>query len=150
VSSTDAATGLRWSDTIDDIDWAELSALYRAAPLGDKPPEHLRIAFTNSRYRCVVRDAAGRLIGAGRVLADGVDCAYLCDIAVLPAHQGSGLGQAIVGRLVERARGHRKILLYAVPGKEPFYRRFGFRRLLTAMAIFPDAEAAVRRGYLGD
>lgn len=57
MSSTDAATGLRWSDTIDDIDWAELSALYR---------------------------------------------------------------------------------------------RFGFRRLLTAMAIFPDAEAAVRRGYLGD
>ena len=97
-----------------------------------------------------MRDAAGRLIGAGRVLADGVDCAYLCDIAVLPAHQGSGLGQAIVGWLVERARGHRKILLYAVPGKEPFYRRFGFRRLLTAMAIFPDAEAAVRRGYLGD
>ena len=141
---------IEWNEQLDGVDWTALSALYRAAPLGDKPPEHLRIAFTNSRYRCVVRDAAGRLIGAGRVLADGVDCAYLCDIAVLPAHQGSGLGQAIVGRLVERARGHRKILLYAVPGKEPFYRRFGFRRLLTAMAIFPDAEAAVRRGYLGD
>lgn len=150
MSSTDAATGLHWSDTIDDVDWAELSALYRAAPLGDKPPELLQVVFGNSRYRCFVRDAAGRLVGAGRVLADGADCAYLCDIAVLPAHQGSGLGQAIVGRLVACARGHRKILLYAVPCKEPFYRRFGFRRLLTAMAIFPDAEAAVRRGYLGD
>lgn len=148
MSSTDAATGLRWSDTIDDIDWAELSALYRAALLGDKPPEHLRIAFTNSRYRCVVRDAAGRLIGAGRVLADGVDCAYLCDIAVLPAHQGSGLGQAIVGRLVERVRGHRKILLYAVPGREGFYRQFGFRPMRTAMAIFADEAGAIERGYL--
>jgi GNAT superfamily N-acetyltransferase len=147
VSSTD---DLRWSDTIDDVDWDELSALYRVAPLGDKPPALLQVVFGNSRYRCFVRDAAGRLVGAGRVLADGADCAYLCDIAVLPTHQGSGLGQAIVGRLVECARGHRKIILYAVPGKEPFYRRFGFRRLLTAMAIFPDAEAAARRGYLGD
>lgn len=141
---------LRWSDALDDVDWVELSALYRAAPLGDKPPESLRTVFTNSRYRCLVRDEAGSLVGAGRVLADGVDCAYLCDIAVLPSHQGTGLGQAIVARLVECARGHRKIILYAVPGKERFYQRFGFRRMLTAMAIFSHPQQAIERGYLED
>jgi len=43
---------------------------------------------------------------------------------------------------------HRKIVLYAVPGKQPFYEAFGFRRMTTAMAIFENQERAHKRGYL--
>src|SRR5262245_9368705 len=126
---------LRWSDSIDGIDWHELSELYRVAPLGQKDPARLQVAFGSSRFACFVFDG-DRLVGVGRALADGVDCSYICDVAVLPSHQGTGLGHQIVERLVERSRGHRKIILYAVPGKEGFYRRFGFARMTTAMAIF--------------
>jgi ribosomal protein S18 acetylase RimI-like enzyme len=35
-----------------------------------------------------------------------------------------------------------------VPGKEAFYRKLGFERMLTAMAIFEDQAAAFERGYL--
>jgi hypothetical protein len=35
-----------------------------------------------------------------------------------------------------------------VPGKEPFYRRLGFRRMRTAMAIFDDQALALQRGYV--
>lgn len=140
---------LHWSDALDDIDWHELAALYRAAPLGDKRAEGLRLAFGNSLYRCFVRDK-GRLVGAGRVLADGVDCAYICDVALLPSHQGLGLGKQIVTHLLALSRGHRKIILYAVPGKEGFYRQFGFRRMSTAMAIFEDPAQAREQGYLDD
>ena len=138
-----------WSDDLNSVDWEELSALYRVAPLGDKKPADLKRSFSNSLYRCFVRED-GRLVGVGRALADGVDCAYICDIAVLPSHQGTGLGKQIVGRLVELSRGHRKVILYAVPGKEPFYRKFGFKRMTTAMAIFENQELAQQRGYLTD
>jgi GNAT superfamily N-acetyltransferase len=138
---------LQWSDSLTDIDWQELSDLYRVAPLGDKPPSGLKTAFTNSRQRCFVREN-GRLVGVGRALADGFDCAYLCDIAVLPARQGTGLGKAIVQRLLEQVKGHRKIILYAVPGKEDFYGSFGFRRMKTAMAIFDDQALATEKGYV--
>jgi GNAT superfamily N-acetyltransferase len=138
-----------WADDLDSVDWEELSALYRVAPLGDKKPADLKRSFSNSLYRCFVREDA-RLVGVGRALADGVDCAYICDIAVLPSHQGTGLGKQIVGRLVELSRGHRKVILYAVPGKEPFYRKFGFKRMTTAMAIFENQELAQQRGYLTD
>jgi GNAT superfamily N-acetyltransferase len=138
-----------WSDSTDSLDWDELAALYRAAPLGNKTPEGLKTAFGNSMFRCFVYDK-GALVGVGRVLADGVDCAYVCDVALLPSHQGTGLGQQLVARLVELSRGHGKIILYAVPGKEPFYRKFGFRRMRTAMAIFQDAQAAAERGYTDD
>lgn len=141
---------LTWTDDVGDIDWDELASLYRRAPLGDKPPALLCTVFGNSRFTLFVRDAAGALVAAGRVLSDGGDCAYLCDVAVLPEHQGTGLGREMVARLVQASRGHRKIILYAVPGKEGFYRRLGFRRLLTAMAIFEDEAGALARGHLGE
>lgn len=140
---------LDWTDSLESIDWEALCALYRAAPLGDKKPSDLATAFSNSMFRWFVYDA-DRLVGVGRVLADGVDCAYLCDVAVLPSHQGMGLGKEIVARLVGQSRGHKKIILYAVPGKEPLYRKFGFRRMNTAMAIFEDQAGALERGLIDE
>ena len=138
---------LHWTTDIRETDWDELAALYRAAPLGDKSPQGLRTAFTHSMFRFLVREN-GKLVGAGRALADGVDCSYICDVAVLPSHQGTGLGRELVSRLVEASRGHRKIILYAVPGKEGFYEKFGFARMNTAMAIFQNQAQAVERGYV--
>ena len=140
---------IEWKRSIDGVDWEELSALYRAAPLGDKNPQHLQKVFSNSFYVSFVYDGAC-LVGAGRAVADGGDCSYICDIAVLPSHQGTGLGKQLVGELVERSRGHKKIILYAVPGREPFYRKFGFLRMKTAMAIFENQQQQIERGYLAE
>ena len=138
---------ITWTDTLDTIDWNELSDLYRKAPLGEKPPERLKTVFTNSMFRRFAYED-GVLVAAGRALADGADCSYICDVAILPSHQGRGLGQALIDQLVELSRGHAKIILYAVPGREGFYARHGFRRMTTAMAIFQDQEGAMARGYL--
>lgn len=138
---------LIWKQSIDGVDWEALSTLYRIAPLGDKSAASLATAFSNSRFVIFVYED-DQLVGAGRALADGADCSYICDVALLPSHQSRGLGKQIVSRLVELSAGHRKILLYAVPGKEPFYAKFGFRRLKTAMAIFQDPVEALRRGFI--
>lgn len=140
---------IEWSYVTTSIDWSELEALYRAAPLGNKSAAGLETVFTNSRYCCFAWEK-GRLIGAGRALADGADCSYICDVAVLPTHQGTGVGKEIVAKLIKLSHGHKKIILYAVPGKEPFYRRFGFRRMLTAMAIFENQSQAFERGYVSE
>ncbi|CAD5374038.1 hypothetical protein RA210_U480001 [Rubrivivax sp. A210] len=42
--------------------------------------------------------------------------------------------------MVQLSSGHKKIILYSVPGKEGFYKKLGFLRMLTAMAIFRDPE----------
>jgi ribosomal protein S18 acetylase RimI-like enzyme len=138
-----------WTDSQDLVDWDELEALYRLAPLGNKSAEHLRTVFTNSRYKFFAYEHE-KLVAAGRALSDGADCSYVCDVAVMPGHQGCGLGREMVSRLVEASRGHKKIILYSVSGKEGFYRKLGFRRLLTAMAIFENPAAAVERGHLGE
>lgn len=140
---------MEWVLEQDGVDWQELSDLYRIAPLGDKPPALLREVYSNSRYKCFVFDA-GMLIGAGRALADGRDCSYICDVAVHPDHQGRGLGKQIIERLKTLSAGHKKIILYANPGKEGFYRKLGFKPMRTAMAIFADQERAVRTGLVAE
>lgn len=138
---------MEWQFDESSVDWNDLSRLYRIAPLGEKKPEDLRRAFSNSMFKCFVFED-GVLVGAGRALADGVDCSYLCDIAVHPDFQGRGLGKAVTNRLTELSAGHRKIILYANPGKEGFYEKLGFRRMRTAMAIFQNQERAIREGLV--
>jgi ribosomal protein S18 acetylase RimI-like enzyme len=138
---------IAWSESIQELNWQELEALYHAAPLGNKNANDLQTVFSNSRFCCLAY-ADGKLVAAGRALADGADVSYVCDVAVLPSHQGSGLGKEVVKRLVAMSRDHKKVILYAVPGKEGFYRKLGFLRMLTAMAIFKNPAKAVERGHL--
>jgi ribosomal protein S18 acetylase RimI-like enzyme len=140
---------MQWIFEQDSVDWDELSELYRLAPLGDKKPEDLKIVFSNSRYKCFVYDD-DQLIGAGRALADGIDCSYLCDIAIHPDYQGAGLGKAFITTLKQFSAGHRKIILYANPGKEGFYRKLEFLRMRTAMAIFSHQDRALKAGLVED
>jgi GNAT superfamily N-acetyltransferase len=136
-----------WIGQLDAVDLAELSDLYRIAPLGNKPPGALATVFGNSMFMRFVY-AGDVLVGAGRVLADGLDCAYIADVAVHPQHQGRGLGSAIIQRLVALSHGHKKIILYANPGTEGFYSKLGFLRMNTAMAIWHDPAGAIASGLL--
>ncbi len=138
---------LDWLYSQDTVDWNELSNLYKSAPLGEKAPEDLRQVFSNSMFKCFLYDEE-ILIGVGRALADGVDCSYICDVAVLPSHQGLGIGKSIVSKLVELSMGHKKIILYSVPGKETFYQKLGFKRMSTAMAIFENQFQALEWGLV--
>ena len=140
---------MKWIYEQENINWGELSNLYKIAPLGEKRPEDLKISFSNSMYKCFVFDA-DILVGVGRALADGVDCSYICDVAVHPKCQGMGIGKAIITKLQELSKGHRKIILYANPGKEEFYKKLGFRRMTTAMAIFQNQAQALLDGLINE
>lgn len=138
---------LEWVYSSENLNWEELSRLYLAAPLGHKDPSDLKVAFSNSMFNCFVYDS-GRLIAVGRALADGRDCSYICDVAVHPDYQGVGIGKQVVSKLVDLSKDHKKIILYAAPGKEPFYRKLGFKRMATAMAIFKNQTQALEDGLI--
>ena len=74
------ATALVWVNTSGNVDWYELSELYRVAPLAYKEPELLRIAFSNSMFKRFAFED-GKLVAAGR-----------------------GLGRQIVSDLLNRVR----------------------------------------------
>ena len=130
-----------------NIDWEELAEVVRLAPLRARNASDLKGTFTNSKYKCFAFDSE-KLVGVGRALADGKDCAVICDIAILPEYQGKGIGKQVVQNLIDLTRNHNKIILYANPGKEGFYEKLGFRKMNTAMGIFQDEEAMLEKGII--
>jgi GNAT superfamily N-acetyltransferase len=69
-------------------------------------------------------------VGMGRLVGDGVKYFYVQDVAVDPAWQGRGVGQAIVDALLawigEVAPSTAFVGLFATEGAMPLYRRNGF------------------------
>jgi len=134
------------SDDPSEVDWKELAVVFERAPLGKRLPATLRRTFRNSPVRCFAWHR-GRLVGAGRVLTDFYRAALVLDVVVLPEYQGRGLGRKIMRFLTKRAKAS-NLILYAAPGREGFYRKLGYRKMTTAMALFPDPEERRRAGYL--
>jgi len=138
---------LYWESNTDNIDFEVLSHLYKVAPLGDKSAKDLEVVFSNSMFKYFVYDE-DKLVGVGRALADGVDCSYICDVAIDPKYQSMGIGKAIMEKLIEDSKEHQKIILYSVPTKEKFYKKLGFSKMKTAMAIFQNQDRAKRHGIV--
>jgi len=138
---------IRYTTDPTEVAWPELATLFARAPLGPpRAPELFERAFDNSALKIFAFDN-DTLVGAGRALCDGVWRAVLYDVAVLPEYQGRGIGSAIVRDLIDRAEVP-MVMLYAAPGKEPFYEPFGFRKMKTAMAIMKEPAQQQREGYL--
>lgn len=137
---------IQFSTDIERVSWEELARVMELAPLGKKEPQKLESAFRNSTIRCFVYHQ-GRLIGAGRALSDGVWRAAIYDVVVLPEYQGKGVGSEIMRRIVAEANVD-IIMLFAAPGKEPFYGKLGFRKMKTAMALMHNPELRRERGFI--
>jgi ribosomal protein S18 acetylase RimI-like enzyme len=134
------------SDDLQPVDWDRLADIFKRAPLGDRDPAELRLAFGNSGVRCFAWQD-GKLVGAGRAITDGVRYAAIFDVVLLPEFQGKGLGKAMMLYLKEKSKA-RNVLLHSVPGKEKFYEKLGYRRMRTAMGLFENPDAQKRGGYI--
>jgi GNAT superfamily N-acetyltransferase len=78
----------------------------------------------------VVHSETGEVVGMGRLLGDGGWYFHVVDMAVLPAHQRRGLGDAVLAALLDRVRevappGAYVNLLADPPGRR-LYERHGF------------------------
>jgi ribosomal protein S18 acetylase RimI-like enzyme len=135
-----------FTDDPGTVDWRKLSDVFKRTPLGNRDPGKLHEVFENSPIRCFVWDA-GELIGAGRAITDGVRYSVIFDVVLLPEYQGRGIGRQIMGFLADRSKAT-AILLFAVPGREGFYTKLGYRKMKTAMAKFPNPEIQQQSGYI--
>jgi GNAT superfamily N-acetyltransferase len=137
---------IRYETGTDGVDWSAAAEVFRLAPLGEREPGKLERAFRNSYATVLVYDGT-RLIGLARATCDGEYQAAIYDVVLLPEYHGKGVGRRMIEELTARLPVP-NIILYAAPGREGFYRRCGFRRMLTAMAVLHPRMADPARGYL--
>lgn len=115
------------TDAIPSID--DYCRLRVAAGLSARSTEAAAAGLPNTIVGVVVSHD-GRAVGMGRVIGDGGLFFQLVDIAVDPAHQGNGLGKAIVGRLVETLKrsvpAEAYVSLIADGAAHRLYAQYGF------------------------
>jgi ribosomal protein S18 acetylase RimI-like enzyme len=70
----------------------------------------------------------GVLVGFARATGDHVFNATVWDVAVRPSHQRKGIGRLVMAELLKELDQYEipLVTLYADPGTDAFYRRFGF------------------------
>lgn len=115
---------------IDTGDWGNLHAsakVVRQVVFIEEqgvPAELEHDEFDASSLHTLAVDAAGKVIGTGRLLPDG----HIGRMAVLPAWRNQGVGAALLRRLLEAAgsRGMRRLVLNAQTRAIDFYARYGF------------------------
>ena len=79
---------------------AEYRDLRRLSGLSEKSPEAAERGLPATLFAVVIEADTGP-VGMGRVIGDGGTAYQVVDIAVLPPHQGQGLGKRIVAALVD-------------------------------------------------
>jgi ribosomal protein S18 acetylase RimI-like enzyme len=105
----------------------EYRRLREEAGLSTRTEEAARRRLDNTIHGVVVT-RSDDVVGMGRLIGDD-GCFYqLVDVAVLPGHQGRGLGTRIVRALVEHVREHAPASAYVslIADVEGFYEQFGF------------------------
>ena len=109
---------------------AEYRALRQLVGLSAKTEEAATAGLPNTRY-AVVLEHGGQAIGMGRIIGDGGTAFQVTDIAVLPEHQGKGLGKRIVAALVAWLKANAPksayISLIADGPAKHLYAKYGFK-----------------------
>ena len=102
-----------------------------AAGLSRKTVAVATVGLKNSLFSVMV-SCQDEAVGIGRVIGDG-DCFFeVIDIAVLPEHQGKGIGRLVMDALMDCIHKHAPksayISLMADHRTPGFYEKFGFQR----------------------
>ena len=88
------------------------------------------LAHTLFAVQIAQSSSPNTIVGMGRMIGDGGCFFQLVDMAVLPAHQGKGLGKLIMKELKEWMNRNvpesGTVLLFADGRANELYRRFGF------------------------
>lgn len=125
---------IAYHDTPEGIAAEQLRGFFVGWPEPPSPEAHLRILRGSQAVALARDDATGRVVGFATAIGDGVSCAYIPHLEVLPAYRGRGIGTALLERLIARLRHLYMIDLTCDPAVQPFYARLGLRPG-TAMSI---------------
>ena len=130
-----------YTNSIDGLSVDQLrGGFFVGWPNPPAPEAHYRI-LAGSAAVVLAREPAGSVVGFITAVSDGVSCAYIPHLEVLPAYQGQGIGTELVQRMLAQLRHLYMIDLVCDPSVQPFYERLGMRALVGMVTRNYDRQA---------
>lgn len=132
---------IEYTNSLDLVSVDQLRGGFFAGwPDPPSPEVHYRILAGSSAI-VLAREPSGAVVGFISAVSDGVSCAYIPHLEVLPAYQGQGIGAELVRRMLARLRHLYMIDLVCDPNVQPFYERLGMRPIVGMIARNYDRQA---------
>lgn len=122
-----------------DLDLEDVLRVYRESGLGERRPveetERMAAMVRNANLVVTCR-VDGELVGIARSVSDFSYVTYLSDIAVVRAHQRSGIGRELIDATRKEAP-QAKIVLLSAPAAAEYYPHIGFTAHHSAWVLNP-------------
>lgn len=116
---------IEYTDSSDDIGPDDLiGGFFEGWPDPPSPETHLRL-LAESGAIILALEEHGAVIGFVTSITDGVLCAYIPLLEVLPAYRGGGIGRELVRRMLSKLGDLYMVELLCDPGLRPFYASLG-------------------------
>lgn len=133
---------IQYTNSVENINWEDVSNIFKVVGWGERIAENVKLSFQRSSF---VRFAYvdNELVGVGRTVDDGYYYGWIVDLAVLPKHQGKGIGTKILSELESDLKPFLTTMLTAAPGKSGFYEKRGWYKQRSAY-IWPRSEEQKR------
>ena len=132
---------ITYTDSLADVTIDHLrGGFFVGWPNPPSPTTHYRI-LRNSAAIVLARIEDGTVVGFITAVSDGVSCAYIPHLEVLPAYQGQGIGTELTRQMLAKFRQIYMIDLVCDPELQPFYERLGMRRVTGMVVRHYDRQA---------
>jgi ribosomal protein S18 acetylase RimI-like enzyme len=118
---------ITYSESVEGLTAEHLRGFFVGWPDPPSPATHLRLLAGSAAAVLARDDATGNVVGFITAISDGVSCAYIPHLEVLPAYQGQGIGSELVRHMLARLRHLYMIDLICDTDVQPFYERLGMR-----------------------
>ena len=132
-----------YQSTTVGISPGQLRGFFVGWPNPPSPKTHLRILHGSTIFELAIYEQSEIVVGFVTAISDGVSCAYVPHLEVLPAYQGQGIGTNLMNRLFTRLREHSMIDLLCDPELRRFYAKVGMQLAVGMYVRNYDQQAGI-------
>ena len=130
-----------YHNSAEDVTADQLHGFFVGWPNPPAPETHLKILQNSHEVVLAVDDQEGKVVGFITAIGDGVLCAYIPLLEVLPDYQGQGIGRELARRMLEKLSGLYMIDLLCDKELQDYYARLGMQKATGMMIRNYDRQA---------
>ena len=124
---------IQYTDSIEGITAEKLEGFFDGWLDPPSSQTHLQILKNSDFVVLAVDQQCNRVIGFISAISDGILCAYIPLLEVLPEYRGHGIGSELTGRMLAKLESLYMVDLLCDPALQSFYKAHGMSRAVGMM-----------------
>jgi GNAT superfamily N-acetyltransferase len=124
---------IEYIDSLENVTAGKLEGFFVGWPNPPSGETHLKILEQSYYVVLAVDTETDRVIGFVNAISDGLFCAYLPLLEVLPEYQKRGIGKELMRRVLARFEDMYMVDLLCDPDLQPFYKKLGMKPVSAMM-----------------